>query len=159
MDGEIVDHLNAVNDDCAAAIHDGASLTAAMWPCATPLPELAPRCYQSTPVRPIATVSAVPSLPSFLATENIPLDQMQALTGGFFSDGVSTSHSSLMRVEKKQEDCEIKINVLEERHGHENQRNQSSQNDPGDKLILKPEGDQRQSHYEGRVWRSFTDDC
>ena len=36
MDGEIVDHLNAVNDDCVAAIHDWASLTAAMWPCATP---------------------------------------------------------------------------------------------------------------------------
>ena len=36
MDGEIVDHLNAVNDDCVAAIHDWASLTAAMWPCTTP---------------------------------------------------------------------------------------------------------------------------
>ena len=40
VDGEIVDILNAVNDDCVAATHDWASLTAAMWPRATPVPEL-----------------------------------------------------------------------------------------------------------------------
>ena len=167
MDGEIVDHLNAVNDDCVAAIHDWASLTAAMWPCATPLPERAPHCYQSKPVRPIAAVSEVPSLPSFLATENIPLDQMQALPGGFFRWGQYITQFSYASREEAweelnplwQEDREIRINVLEERHGHKNQKNQSSQNDSGEKLILKPpeDGDKRQSNYEGRVWRSITD--
>ena len=44
VDGETLDTFNAVNDDCVAAIHDWASLTAAMWPCATPLPERAPHC-------------------------------------------------------------------------------------------------------------------
>ena len=40
VDGEIVDLFNVVNDDCVAATHDWASLTAAMWPRATPVPEL-----------------------------------------------------------------------------------------------------------------------
>ena len=157
VDGETLDTFNVVNDDCVAA----------MWPCATPLPERAPHCYQSKPVRPIAAVSEVPSLPSFLATENIPLDQMQALPGGFFRWGQYITQFSYASREEAweelnplwQEDREIRINVLEERHGHKNQKNQSSQNDPGEKLILKPpeDGDKHQSHYEGRVWRSITD--
>ena len=64
----------------------------------------------------------------FLATENIPLDQMQALPGGFFRwDQYITQFSYASREEAWeelnplwQEDREIKINVLEERHGHEN---------------------------------------
>ena len=61
VDGETLDTFNVVNDDCVAA----------MWPCATPLPERAPHCYQSKPVRPIAAVSEVPSLPATPPSEDV----------------------------------------------------------------------------------------
>ena len=61
VDGETRDRFNVVNDDCVAA----------MWPCATPLPERAPHCYQSKPVRPIAAVSEVPSLPATPPSEDV----------------------------------------------------------------------------------------
>ena len=123
-------------------------------------------------VRPIATVSAMPSLPRILTVESIPLEEIRALSQGHFGWGQYITKCSYASREEAweelnalwQEDREIRINVLEEHHGHKNQKNQRSdidmEHDPGEKLILKvPEdGDKRQINYEGRVWRSITDD-